>query len=57
MVNTDKASFWEGNCRELISRDIGSWMLETRAAPWDSGKPPRFRFTARTDYGFDVRRA
>ncbi len=25
-VNIDKASFWNDTCRELISRDIGSWL-------------------------------
>ena len=26
-VNTDKPSFWNGTCRELISKDIGLWLI------------------------------
>jgi len=41
-VNIDKGSFWNGTCRELISKQIGKWLLESGNAPWPLGKPPRF---------------
>ncbi|HEY5330117.1 MAG TPA: hypothetical protein VIJ79_09555 [Acidobacteriaceae bacterium] len=41
-VNIDKPSFWEGECRELISSNIGSWMVKNGYAPWAPGKPPKF---------------
>ena len=48
------ASFWK-SCPELRSAEIGSWLLEAGAAPWEGGDPPRVavrqtdanRFTAR----------
>lgn len=40
--NIDKDSFWSGTCRELISKDIGKWLLENGYAPWPKGKPPKF---------------
>lgn len=41
-VNTDKASFWNNSCRELISREIGAWMIERGHAPWPRNAPPTF---------------
>jgi hypothetical protein len=35
-VDVHKQSFW-GNCRELISEDIGRWMLGRGYAPWTKG--------------------
>jgi len=40
-ANIDKDSFW-GDCRELITKDIGLWMMSNKTAPWVKGKPPRF---------------
>jgi hypothetical protein len=42
-VNINKGSFWNGTCRELISAEIGRWMLREKIAPWPRGNPPRFR--------------
>ncbi len=42
-VNTDKASFWNDSCRELISKDIGQWLVEIHKAPWPAGSPPKFQ--------------
>lgn len=39
--NVDKPSFWGPNCRELISRHIGIWLIENNLAPWPKGKPPK----------------
>ena len=41
-VNCAKDSFWNGTCRELISRDIGRWLSDLGLAPWPKGQPPRF---------------
>ena len=42
-VNVAKASFWSNTCRELISRDIGKWLLDHEYAPWERGQPPKFQ--------------
>jgi len=41
-VNTGKASFWGAECRELISRGIGGWLVSQGHAHWPKGMPPRF---------------
>jgi len=40
-ANIEKESFWE-DCRELITKDIGLWMMARNYAPWPKGLPPRF---------------
>jgi len=40
-ANIDKESFW-GDCRELITKDIGVWMMAQKYAPWGKGLPPKF---------------
>jgi len=40
-VDIDKQAFW-GDCRELISEDLGRWMLDNDYAPWAKGRPPKF---------------
>ena len=42
-VNVAKASFWSNTCRELISRDIGRWLIDNKYAPWELGQPPKFQ--------------
>ena len=42
-VNVAKASFWSNTCRELISRDIGKWLIDHKYAPWGHGRPPKFQ--------------
>jgi hypothetical protein len=41
-ANIDKDSMWAGGCRELISKDLGKWLLESGLAPWPKAKPPKF---------------
>jgi hypothetical protein len=53
-VNIDKNSFWNGTCRELISADIGRWLLNTGLAPWPKGSPPRVRLVPRGAGAFDA---
>jgi hypothetical protein len=54
-VNIDKDSFWNNSCRELISSEIGRWMLTSGIAPWSRGKPPRFKLVPIKPRLFDVR--
>ena len=42
-VNTDKQSFWNDICRELISKDIGLWLISNGRAPWVKGHPPKLQ--------------
>ena len=42
-VNTDKQSFWNDACRELISKDIGLWLISNGRAPWAKGHPPKLQ--------------
>lgn len=41
-VNTDKPSFWDPVCGELISKDIGQWLRSNGKAPWPKRNPPKF---------------
>jgi len=54
IVNIDKDSFWNSTCRELISREIGAWLIRTGLAPWPPGEPPSLRLVARSDRTFDL---
>jgi hypothetical protein len=40
-VNVAKPSFWETTCRELISVEIGRWLIANGLAPWPKGSPPK----------------
>lgn len=40
-INISKPSFWNETCRELISIEIGRWLIENKLAPWQKGKPPK----------------
>ena len=40
-VSVDKRSFWGPQCRELINKEIGRWMLDEGLAPWQKGSPPK----------------
>ena len=52
-VNVEKDSLWGRQCRELISHEIGKWLLATGIAPWPRGLPPKFRFVARSERAFN----
>jgi len=54
VVNIDKPSFWTGECRELISAELGRWMRANRLAPWPDGRPPRITLIPREPGAFDV---
>lgn len=40
-VNLNKSSFWTPKCRELISKDVGVWLIKNKKAPWSKGHPPK----------------
>jgi hypothetical protein len=41
-LNISKKSFWGESCREVISKEIGMWLIKHKFAPWKKGKPPKF---------------
>ena len=51
-INTDKASFWNDSCRELISKEIGKWLIDNKKAPWPSGSPPKFHMNSNSERHF-----
>jgi hypothetical protein len=53
-VNVDKDSLWNKSCRELISEEIGAWLVANGLAPWPKGEPPRFKLVRRGPREFDV---
>ena len=42
-VNINKASMWDGSCRELIHFEIRAWFIRSGKFPWPKGSPPRVR--------------
>jgi hypothetical protein len=40
-VNIAKPSFWGETCRELISAEIGRWLIRNGLVPWIKGTPPK----------------
>lgn len=54
-VNINKDSFWGRACRELISKDIGAWLIENGFAPWAKGHPPKFSLTNTVLNQFELR--
>ena len=54
-VNVGKPSFWH-KCPELISKEIGIWLMEEGFAPWPPGKPPRFNLVQSAEASFRVER-
>ena len=54
-VNIAKASFWKEACRELISIEIGKWLIARRLAPWPDRRPPRLEVVPDGDRRFVVK--
>lgn len=40
--NTNKPTFWNKTCKELISSKIGTWLKDNNYFPWPDGNPPKF---------------
>ncbi len=55
-VNIDKESFWGDTCRELISKEIGKWLLDRKLAPWSKGNPPKLDLEPLNENRFRLRR-
>ena len=53
-VNTDKPSFWNCTCRELISKEIGLWLRSNGRAPWIKGQPPKLQLEPVGELTFKV---
>lgn len=53
-INIDKVSFWSKICRELISKEIGKWLIVNGFAPWPKGYPPKFRLIPIRDNKFSL---
>lgn len=54
-VNIDKTSFWSETCRELISKEIGEWLINSGLAPWPARQPPKFFFEQKEGKHFQVK--
>ena len=54
-VNTDKKSFWNDSCRELINKEIGKWLIEIGKAPWNRGDPPKFELCLLREREFELK--
>lgn len=39
-ANSDKKSFWDPGCGELVQKDIGIWLKKNVRVPWRKGYPP-----------------
>ena len=42
-LNVEKPSFWSDACHELISVEIGRWLLTNGYAPWPKQQPPKLK--------------
>lgn len=54
VVNIAKPSFWGLACSELISKQIGLWLIENGKAPWLKGHPPKMRMEYKGNNRFKV---
>ncbi len=54
-VNIDKDSFWNDSCRELISKEIGVWLISSGLAPWKTGQPPKLILEQKHENHFEVK--
>jgi hypothetical protein len=53
-VNTNKKSFWSDSCRELISKELGVWLIRRGLAPWPKGSPPQVKVTPLAEGHFRI---
>jgi hypothetical protein len=54
-LNINKSSFWSPSCRELISQNIGRWLIGCGLAPWSLGSPPRVQVAVIGPGQFEIR--
>ena len=55
-MNVAKKSFWSAQCRELISRKVGRWLIEEGYALRSAGLPPKFEVEQSAVRRFAVKR-
>ena len=55
-INVNKASFWDKRCRELISKEVGLFFIETGLTPWPKNSPPRLVLTPISENRFILSR-
>jgi hypothetical protein len=49
VVNVAKKFFWTKTCRELISAEVGRWLIQNGFIPWLEGNPPKMILKPLTD--------
>jgi hypothetical protein len=54
-ANVDKKSFWTPTCGELVSKKVGTWLINRQLSPWPKGKPPKFNVSIVGDRRFKVK--
>jgi hypothetical protein len=54
-ANTDKKSFWDPRCGELIRAPIGQWMRSLGLIPWPDHDPHKFGLRQISPAVFEVR--
>jgi hypothetical protein len=54
-ANTDKKSFWDPRCGELIGAPIGQWMRTLKLMPWPDNDPHKFGLRQISPVEFEVR--
>ena len=54
-VNIDKQSFWSDTCRELISKDIGIWLMNNNKGTWSDRNPPKLKMELLQENKFIVK--
>lgn len=55
-ANVGKPSFWSPSCGELISAQIGQWLIAQGLVPWAQNIRPKFQVSAVGNRRFRVRR-
>lgn len=53
-LNTNKSSFWNKTCHELISQEIGRWLLNAGLAQWPTRHPPKLAIGITSEKHFRV---
>lgn len=54
-INIEKASFWNSTCRELISKEIGGWLISNHLETWPTGKLPSLVLVQKNERSFLLR--
>ena len=53
-VNIANKSFWSDTCHELISKEIGAWLVSSGKAPWPLRRPPKLRIALVSEGHFRI---